>query len=126
MSISEQSEIISAGLEVSEGIFVLSCTVSVSLADAKISTRKAIEAGVDGYNPVEAKAGLDVVELRKQFPGLASQMTPDVAVGDKVIIHAGFVIEKLDPESAREIEAAWDEYHRVMNDDGAAGRRNGA
>ncbi|MCU0843343.1 MAG: HypC/HybG/HupF family hydrogenase formation chaperone [Spirochaetes bacterium] len=53
-------------------------------------------------------------------------MTPDVVVGDKVIIHAGFVIEKLDPESAREIEAAWDEYHRVMNDDGAAGRRNGA
>jgi hydrogenase expression/formation protein HypC len=53
-------------------------------------------------------------------------MTPDVAVGDKVIIHAGFVIEKLDPESAREIEAAWDEYHRAMNDDAAAGRPDGA
>ena len=26
-----------------------------------------IEAGVDGYNPLEAKAGLDVVELRRQF-----------------------------------------------------------
>ena len=26
-----------------------------------------IEAGVDGYNPLEAKAGLDVVELKRQF-----------------------------------------------------------
>lgn len=53
-------------------------------------------------------------------------MTPDVAVGDKVIIHAGFVIERLDPESAREIEAAWEEYHRVMDDGGKAGRPDGA
>jgi hypothetical protein len=28
-----------------------------------------IEVGVDGYNPLEAKAGLDVVELRKQYEG---------------------------------------------------------
>ncbi len=53
-------------------------------------------------------------------------MTPDVAVGDKVIIHAGFVIERLDPESAREIEAAWDEYHRAMNDEKETGRPDGA
>lgn len=28
-----------------------------------------IEAGLDAYNPLEAKAGLDVVELRRQFAG---------------------------------------------------------
>lgn len=28
-----------------------------------------IEIGVDGYNPLEAKAGLDVVELKRQFGG---------------------------------------------------------
>ena len=28
-----------------------------------------IEAGIDGYNTLEAKAGLDVVELKKQFAG---------------------------------------------------------
>ncbi|HBO43266.1 MAG TPA: hypothetical protein DD670_04910 [Planctomycetaceae bacterium] len=28
-----------------------------------------IEVGVDGYNPLEAKAGLDVVELKRQFGG---------------------------------------------------------
>jgi hydrogenase expression/formation protein HypC len=34
----------------------------------------------------------------------------DPAVNDKVIIHAGFAIEKLDPAAAEEIEKAWDEY----------------
>lgn len=41
-------------------------------------------------------------------------LTPDVKVKDKVIIHAGFVIEVLDPESAREIEQTWDEYIKTM------------
>ncbi|TAL37401.1 MAG: HypC/HybG/HupF family hydrogenase formation chaperone [Spirochaetes bacterium] len=44
-------------------------------------------------------------------------MTPDVTLGDKVIIHAGFVIEKLDPEAALEIEAAWDEYNTIMDEE---------
>jgi len=37
-------------------------------------------------------------------------LTPDIKLGDKVLIHAGFIIEKLDPEAAKEIEATWDEY----------------
>lgn len=32
------------------------------------------------------------------------------AVDDKVIIHAGFAIEKLDPEMAGDIEETWDQY----------------
>lgn len=39
---------------------------------------------------------------------------PDLKADDKVIVHAGFVIEKLDPQAAREIEAAWEDYARVM------------
>ncbi len=35
-------------------------------------------------------------------------LAPDVAVNDKVLVHAGFVIEKLDEEAAREIEKAWE------------------
>jgi hydrogenase expression/formation protein HypC len=42
-------------------------------------------------------------------------MTPDVKIDDKVIIHAGFVIEKLDPEAAREIEETWDEYMKILD-----------
>ncbi len=37
-------------------------------------------------------------------------LTPDIELGDKVLIHAGFIIEKLDPEAAKEIEETWDEY----------------
>ena len=39
-----------------------------------------------------------------------TSLTPDVKEGDKVIVHAGFIIEKLDEEAAREIELVWEEY----------------
>jgi hydrogenase expression/formation protein HypC len=44
-------------------------------------------------------------------------MVPEVKISDKVIIHAGFVIEILDPEAAREIEETWDEYNRLMDEE---------
>ncbi len=44
-------------------------------------------------------------------------MAPDCRIDDRVIIHAGFVIERLDPESAREIEATWDEYKKLLDED---------
>lgn len=43
-------------------------------------------------------------------------MTPDLKKDDKVLVHAGFVIEKLDEEQAREIEETWEEYYRVMDE----------
>lgn len=41
-------------------------------------------------------------------------LTPDVKINDKVIVHAGFTIEILDPEAARQIEATWDEYTTLL------------
>ncbi len=41
-------------------------------------------------------------------------LSPDIKINDKVIVHAGFVIEVLDPEAAREIEATWEEYTTLM------------
>ena len=32
------------------------------------------------------------------------RLMPDSAVGDVVLVHAGFVIQKLDPESGAELE----------------------
>lgn len=43
-------------------------------------------------------------------------MTPDIKISDKVLVHAGFVIEKLDEEQAREIEETWEEYYRTVGD----------
>lgn len=43
-------------------------------------------------------------------------LAPDVALNDKVLVHAGFVIEKLDEEAARDIEAAWEEYLKALDE----------
>lgn len=44
-------------------------------------------------------------------------MMPDLKLNDKVLVHAGFVIEKLDEEQAREIEETWEEYYAIMEKD---------
>lgn len=41
-------------------------------------------------------------------------LTPDIAVNDKVLVHAGFIIEKLDEEAAKDIEQAWTEYEKSL------------
>lgn len=43
-------------------------------------------------------------------------MTPDIKLNDKVLVHAGFVIEKLDPEQAKEIEETWEEYLKSIDE----------
>ncbi len=57
-----------------------------------------IEAGVDGYNPLEAKAGLDVVELKREYAGrLAFNGNIDVQVlstNDRHLVRAE-VLRKL-------------------------------
>jgi hydrogenase expression/formation protein HypC len=45
-------------------------------------------------------------------------MTPDIKLNDKVLVHAGFIIEKLDEEQAREIEATWKEYYESLEKEG--------
>ncbi len=42
-------------------------------------------------------------------------MTPDITINDKVLIHAGFTIEKLNEEQAAEIEETWKEYIASVN-----------
>jgi hydrogenase expression/formation protein HypC len=42
-------------------------------------------------------------------------MTPDIKLNDKVLVHAGFIIEKLDEAQAREIEETWTEYFEIIN-----------
>jgi len=47
-------------------------------------------------------------------------LMPDVKTGDKVIVHAGFIIEKLDDEAAREIEQVWEDYLRKIGEEESA------
>ena len=59
--------------------------------DARDVLDDLVELGLDGYNPLEAKAGLDVVELKREYAGkLAFVGNLDVRV-----------LEKGDPEAIR-------------------------
>ncbi len=39
---------------------------------------------------------------------------PGAAVGDYVLVHAGFAIEKVDPEQARLDREAWEELEHAL------------
>lgn len=41
-------------------------------------------------------------------------LTPGLRINDKVIIHAGFVIEKLDAQEAEKIEEIWEQYEQLL------------
>jgi hydrogenase expression/formation protein HypC len=43
-------------------------------------------------------------------------LVPDIKLNDRVIIHAGFVIERLDPEEAEERDKLWNEYERMIEE----------
>ncbi len=43
-------------------------------------------------------------------------LLPDVKIGDYVIVHTGFAIEKLDDKTAKEILQAWEEVLKVLEE----------
>ncbi len=51
---------------------------------------------------VERKDELGVVELGGVRREVHLGFVPDLAIGDYVLVHAGFVIERLQPEQAEE------------------------
>jgi len=55
------------------------------------------------------------VELNGVETEVNCMMTPGLVIGDQVLVHAGFIIEKLDPEAAAEIEKTWQEYYDAIN-----------
>jgi hydrogenase expression/formation protein HypC len=57
-----------------------------------------------------------VVESRGVETIVDTTLYPDLALEDKVIVHAGFVIEKLDLAAAKDIEDAWREYDRAQEE----------
>lgn len=39
---------------------------------------------------------------------------PDITVGERVLVHAGFAISRLSDDEAREMEQAWADLREVM------------
>jgi len=72
---------------------------------------------------IEINGNKAIAESRGVRTPVDTTLAPDIKLGDKVLIHAGFIIEKLDPKAAQEIDEAWDEYLRLQAEsEGAAPR----
>ena len=56
---------------------------------------------------VEREEALGLVQGKVRFGGIVKQVnlsyTPDVVVGDYVVVHVGFAISRLDEKEAREV-----------------------
>lgn len=59
----------------------------------------------------EIKSDFASVETGKLSRKINVQMLSDVRVGDYVIVHAGFAIEKVDPQRAKETLRLISEIH---------------
>ncbi len=64
---------------------------------------------IDGHRAVAESHGVETV--------VDISLYPDVQIDDKVIVHAGFIIEKLDEEAAKEIEETWELYLRSLEEE---------
>ena len=58
-----------------------------------------------------------VAEAKGVEKAVNVSLMTDLKVNDKVIIHAGFVIEKLEVEEAEKIEELWKEYEQMQEDE---------
>ena len=58
-----------------------------------------------------------VAEVNGVRTNVSIALTPDIKLHEKVLVHAGFVIEKLDEESAKAIEETWDEYMASLEEE---------
>ncbi|WP_350449711.1 HypC/HybG/HupF family hydrogenase formation chaperone [Aminobacterium mobile] len=57
-----------------------------------------------------AMAGSVQVEIR-------TDLLESVVIGDTVLVHAGFAIEKLEPNESAELQILWDEIYRYAGQD---------
>jgi hydrogenase expression/formation protein HypC len=62
-----------------------------------------------------------VAEARGIETAVDISLMPEIRKGDKVIVHAGFIIEKLDENEAREIDKVWDQYLEELDKEEKAG-----
>ncbi|AMM53578.1 HypC/HybG/HupF family hydrogenase formation chaperone [Pyrococcus kukulkanii] len=58
---------------------------------------------------VEIRGNVGIVDFGGIKREVRLDLLPDIKVGDYVIVHTGFAIEKLDEERAKEILEAWEE-----------------
>jgi hydrogenase expression/formation protein HypC len=65
---------------------------------------------------VEQDGDVAVADLHGNRVRVSTVMTPDVQLGDWVLIHAGFAIQKLDAEEAKETWAVLRDLQEIMTE----------
>lgn len=71
---------------------------------------------------IDASSLTGTVELSGGTLDVGIQLVPEASVGDYVLIHAGMAIERLEPDDARNILDAYEEY--VYHEDELSPRRD--
>ncbi len=61
-----------------------------------------------------------VAEARGVETMVDISLMPDVKINDRVIVHAGFIIERLDEKEASEIDKVWDQYLEQLDKEDSA------
>ncbi len=62
---------------------------------------------------LEIRSGQARVDIRGNRLWAQSALVPDLRVGDYVLVHAGFVLNRLDPEEARQTLELVEEVYGV-------------
>lgn len=57
------------------------------------------------------------VDLQGASYKVNMSLTPDIKIGDYVIVHAGFSIQHLNPEEAEETLKLWEEFYEYAQDE---------
>jgi hydrogenase expression/formation protein HypC len=45
-----------------------------------------------------------------------TDLVEEIAVGDPVLVHAGFIIEKLEPQDSEELDSLWEEIRKLAGE----------
>ncbi|OIO74946.1 MAG: hydrogenase assembly protein HupF [Zetaproteobacteria bacterium CG1_02_53_45] len=73
----------------------------------------AVPARVDSLDPATSMAIVDLDGIRKE---VSTQLLDEVAVGDYVLVHVGFALERIDPVEAAKTLALFAELRALDNE----------
>jgi hydrogenase expression/formation protein HypC len=57
----------------------------------------------------KGEKNIGIVDFSGVTREVCFDLVPDINIGDYVLVHAGFAIEKFDPDEARKSMASWEE-----------------
>lgn len=66
---------------------------------------------------IEIRGFYAIAEANGVTTDVNISLMPDIKIDEKVLVHAGFVIERLDENEARDIEETWEELYASLEEE---------